>query len=73
MAWVFQDGHPSGPLDFTATGRIDAAVPILMFCVAFGLSMGYEVFLLSRIEGSTTTPATHGLGRPGARVRCRRR
>ena len=57
MVWVFQDGHLSGLLDFTATGTIDATTPILMFCVAFGLSMDYEVFLLSRIKEE------HDLGR----------
>jgi RND superfamily putative drug exporter len=50
MVWIFQDGNLSGVLDFTATGSIDASTPILMFCVAFGLSMDYEVFLLSRIK-----------------------
>jgi RND superfamily putative drug exporter len=50
MVWVFQDGHLSEALDFTATGTIDSTNPILMFCVAFGLSMDYEVFLLSRIK-----------------------
>ena len=50
MVWIFQDGNLSGLLDFTATGTIDASTPILMFCVAFGLSMDYEVFLLSRIK-----------------------
>ncbi|MGH9227259.1 MAG: MMPL family transporter [Acidimicrobiales bacterium] len=50
MVWIFQDGHLSGLLDFTATGSLNAAMPILMFCVAFGLSMDYEVMLLSRIK-----------------------
>src|SRR4051812_12901468 len=50
MVWIFQDGHLSGLLDFTATGTIDLSTPILMFCVAFGLSMDYEIFLLSRIK-----------------------
>jgi RND superfamily putative drug exporter len=50
MVWIFQDGNLSGLLDFTATGSLNAAMPILMFCVAFGLSMDYEVFLLSRIK-----------------------
>jgi RND superfamily putative drug exporter len=50
MVWVFQEGHFSGFLDFTPTGVIDVFTPILMFCVAFGLSMDYEVFLLSRIK-----------------------
>ena len=50
MVWVFQDGNLSGLLDFTATGQIDLAAPVLMFCIAFGLSMDYEVFLLSRVK-----------------------
>ncbi|MBA3604893.1 MAG: MMPL family transporter [Acidimicrobiia bacterium] len=50
MVWVFQDGNLSGLLGFTATGAIDTSMPILMFCIAFGLSMDYEVFLLSRIK-----------------------
>ena len=50
MVWIFQDGHLSEVLNFTATGRLDTTTPILMFCVAFGLSMDYEVFLLSRIK-----------------------
>ncbi|MDW5324212.1 MMPL family transporter [Plantactinospora sp. KLBMP9567] len=50
MVWIFQEGHLSGVLGFTATGQLDVSMPILMFCVAFGLSMDYEVFLLSRIK-----------------------
>jgi len=50
MVWIFQQGHLSGLLDFTATGSLTATMPILMFCVAFGLSMDYEVFLISRIK-----------------------
>ena len=50
MVWIFQDGHFSGFLGFTPTGSIDVFTPILMFCIAFGLSMDYEVFLLSRIK-----------------------
>ncbi|MGI9053719.1 MAG: MMPL family transporter, partial [Ilumatobacteraceae bacterium] len=50
MVWIFQDGNLSGLLGFTATGSIDTSMPILMFCIAFGLSMDYEVFLLSRIK-----------------------
>jgi RND superfamily putative drug exporter len=48
--WIFQDGHLSNLLAFTPTGTIDVFTPILMFCIAFGLSMDYEVFLLSRIK-----------------------
>ncbi|MFJ8587792.1 MMPL family transporter [Streptomyces sp. NPDC093595] len=50
VVWVFQDGHLSGFLGFTATGSIETTLPVLMFCVAFGLSMDYGVFLLSRIK-----------------------
>jgi RND superfamily putative drug exporter len=50
LVWIFQDGNLSGLLGFTATGAIDISMPILMFCIAFGLSMDYEVFLLSRIK-----------------------
>ena len=50
LVWIFQDGHLSGVLDFTATGTLSVFTPIMMFCIAFGLSMDYEVFLLSRIK-----------------------
>lgn len=49
LVWVFQDGNLSNLLGFTATGTLDLSIPILMFCVTFGLSMDYEVLLLSRI------------------------
>ncbi len=76
MVWVFQDGHLSGLLGGVgATGYINASMPVLMFCIAFGLSMDYEVFLLSRIKeewdrsdrsvaGNTVAVAT-GLERTG--------
>jgi RND superfamily putative drug exporter len=50
MVWVFQEGNLSGLLGFTATGSLEATTPILMFCVAFGLSIDYEVFVISRIK-----------------------
>ncbi|MCL8009904.1 MMPL family transporter [Streptomyces sp. AS02] len=50
LVWVFQDGHLSGLLGFTPTGSIEPSIPVLMFCVAYGLSMDYEVFLLARIK-----------------------
>ena len=50
MVWIFQDGNLSGLLGFTPTGVVDTSTPILLFCIAFGLSMDYEVFLLSRIK-----------------------
>jgi RND superfamily putative drug exporter len=71
MVWVFQDGHGSGLLNFTATGDIAVGMPILMFCIAFGLSMDYEVFLLSRIKeehdngSDTVRSVAMGLERTG--------
>ncbi|WP_067709786.1 MMPL family transporter [Nocardia yamanashiensis] len=47
MVWIFQDGHLSG-LGTFATGYTIATLPVLLFCVSFGLSMDYEVFLLAR-------------------------
>ena len=49
MVWIFQDGHLGG-LGTTATGILVANIPVLLFCIAFGLSMDYEVFLVSRIH-----------------------
>ncbi|MCH5642075.1 MMPL family transporter [Gordonia sp. ABSL49_1] len=49
MVWFFQDGHLDA-LGTTATGYLVATMPVLMFCIAFGLSMDYEVFLLGRIR-----------------------
>jgi len=49
LVFVFQEGHLSGPLDFTP-GPINTTTPIIMFCILFGLSMDYEVMLLSRIK-----------------------
>jgi RND superfamily putative drug exporter len=71
MVWIFQEGNLSGVLDFTATDGLAAAMPILMFCVAFGLSMDYEVFLLSRIKeehdngADNVTSVAVGLERTG--------
>jgi RND superfamily putative drug exporter len=51
MVWVFQEGHLPWLVGHPiVTGTLDTTTPILMFCVAFGLSMDYEVFLLSRIK-----------------------
>ena len=50
VVWIFQWGHLSGLLQFTPTGSIDPTMPILMLAIIFGLSMDYEVFLLSRIR-----------------------
>jgi putative drug exporter of the RND superfamily len=49
LVWIFQDGH-LGAFGTTATGTLVATVPVLLFCIAFGLSMDYEVFLVSRIR-----------------------
>jgi len=50
LVWVFQDGNLSGLLGFDPQGFVEASLPVIMFCVLFGLSMDYEVFLLSRIR-----------------------
>jgi RND superfamily putative drug exporter len=50
LVLVFQWGNFSNLLGFTATGSLDSSIPIVLFCVIFGLSMDYEVFLLSRIR-----------------------
>ena len=49
LVWIFQDGH-LGALGTTPTGTLVANMPVLLFCIAFGLSMDYEVFLISRIR-----------------------
>jgi len=49
MVWIFQEGHLGG-LGTTTTGVLVASIPVLLFCIAFGLSMDYEVFLVSRIR-----------------------
>ena len=50
IVWVFQDGNLADLLGFTPSGTVDIAAPILMFCLAFGLSMDYEMFILSRVR-----------------------
>jgi RND superfamily putative drug exporter len=52
LVWVFQDGNLEGLLDFESGGAIEADLPILLFCSVFGISMDYEVFLLSRMRES---------------------
>ena len=49
MVWIFQDHHLGG-LGTTSTGTLVANMPVLLFCIAFGLSMDYEVFVVSRIR-----------------------
>ena len=50
LVYIFQDGHLSWLLRFSSEGFIEQVIPILLFCILFGLSMDYEVFLLSRIK-----------------------
>jgi putative drug exporter of the RND superfamily len=50
LVWVFQDGHLAWLLGAEGSGALDPTVPVLTFAIAFGLSMDYEVFLLSRIK-----------------------
>ncbi|MEV5322787.1 MMPL family transporter [Nonomuraea sp. N2-4H] len=71
LVWIFQQGNLSGLLGLTPTGSLDPSIPILMLCIAYGLSMDYEVFLLSRIKeehdrtGDTERAVVSGL-RDGA-------
>jgi putative drug exporter of the RND superfamily len=70
MVWIFQEGHLSGLLRFTAL-PLDTSMLVLLFCVAFGLSMDYEVIVLSRIKElhdqghDNRTAVTDGLTRSG--------
>jgi RND superfamily putative drug exporter len=64
VTWIFQSGHLSGLLHFSKLGYLDATDPILMLAVVFGLSMDYEVFLLSRIREEWD--AARGRGEPAA-------
>lgn len=50
LVLIFQDGNLQNLLSFTSTGMIEATAPIVLFCIIFGLSMDYEVFLLSRVK-----------------------
>ncbi len=50
VTWIFSDGNLEGLLGFTSSGFLDATQPILMLAILFGLSMDYEVFLLSRVR-----------------------
>src|SRR4029077_21180069 len=50
LVWIFQDGNLSAPLGFAPLGFVETTLPVILFCVLFGLSMDYEVFLLSRMK-----------------------
>lgn len=71
LVFVFQQGHFSGVLNFEAMGVIEATLPILLFAIIFGLSMDYEIFLLSRVAeayertGDNTASVAEGLQRSG--------
>src|SRR5256886_135884 len=68
---IFQNGFLHQLLGFTPLGFVEASGPILLFCSLFGLSMDYEVFLLSRIQesfwqtGDNTRAVALGLQRSG--------
>jgi RND superfamily putative drug exporter len=70
LVWIFQQGHLSSLLNFTAA-PLDPSVPVLLFCIVFGLSMDYEVLLISRIQeeyrrtGDTTQAVADGLEKSG--------
>jgi RND superfamily putative drug exporter len=50
LVWIFQDGNLSAPLGFQPLGFVETTQPVILFCVLFGLSMDYEVFLLTRMK-----------------------
>ena len=70
LVWLFQEGHLSEQLAFTP-GPLDPTLPVILFCTVFGLSMDYEVLLLSRIQeeyvrtGDNTRAVAEGLERSG--------
>jgi RND superfamily putative drug exporter len=70
LVWIFQDGHLAEQLGFTAA-PLDPTLPVILFCTVFGLSMDYEVLLLSRIQeeyvrtGDNTRAVAEGLERSG--------
>jgi uncharacterized membrane protein YdfJ with MMPL/SSD domain len=71
LVWIFQEGHFSTLLDFDPSGTLIASTPVLMFAILFGLSMDYEVLLLSRIRerylatGDNTRAVAEGIGITG--------
>ena len=74
LVWIFQEGNLSGILAFDPSGTLVASTPILMFAVLFGLSMDYEVLLLSRIRerymatGDNTRAVAEGIGITGGLI-----
>lgn len=73
LVWIFQEGHGAGLLDFTPQ-PIDPSVLVLLFAAVFGLSMDYEVLLVSRIQevylrtGNNAYATVRGLQRSGALI-----
>jgi RND superfamily putative drug exporter len=71
LVWIFQDGNLSAVLDFVPLGFVETTMPVILFCVLFGLSMDYEVFLLTRMKeawhatGDNRTAVAWGLERSG--------
>ncbi|MFI7705906.1 MMPL family transporter [Nonomuraea sp. NPDC049480] len=71
IVWAFQDGHLASFLGFTSTGSVEATVTVLILAVVFGLSMDYELFLLSRVRaewlrtGDTSAAVAAGLQQTG--------
>ena len=71
LVWIFQDGNLSSVLGFQPLGFVETTQPVILFCVLFGLSMDYEVFLLSRMKevwdqtGDNTEAVARGLERSG--------
>jgi RND superfamily putative drug exporter len=71
LVWIFQDGNLSALLGTRPLGFVETTEPIILFCVLFGLSMDYEVFLLTRMReswratGDNRTAVAHGLERSG--------
>ena len=71
LVWIFQDGNLSAVLGFQPLGFVETTQPVILFCVLFGLSMDYEVFLLSRMKevwdrtGDNTEAVARGLERSG--------
>ena len=71
LVWIFQDGNLSAPLDFQPLGFVETTQPVILFCVLFGLSMDYEVFLLTRMKevwdrtGDNIEAVASGLERSG--------
>ena len=71
LVFIFQEGHLKGLLGFETMGYIDAMMPVVLFCITFGISMDYEVFLLSRVKevydqtGDNALSVAVGLERTG--------